>query len=62
MILSRLGLHFTRDGDRWRCVESPGLRMTRDGTYHVDGHVQVFVSLKEVAQHLTGPAASQDIS
>jgi hypothetical protein len=62
MILTELGPHFARDGDGWVCVELPGLRMTRDCTYHVDGHVQVFVSLKEAAQHLTGPAASQDIS
>ena len=62
IILTELGLYFTRDSDCWVCVEWPGLRMTRDGTYRVDGHVQVFASLQEAMQHLTGPAASQDIS
>ena len=36
MILTELGLHFTRDGDRWRCVESPELVMLRGGGYEVD--------------------------
>jgi hypothetical protein len=36
--------------------------MTRDGTYHVDGHAQVFASLADAMQHRTDPAISRDIS
>jgi len=62
MILTELGLHFTRDGDCCRCVEHPELQMTRDGTYRVDGYAQVFTSLHDAMQCLTDPAASHDIS
>jgi len=62
MILAELGLHFRREGDRWRCVELPKLRMTRGDTYHVGGHAQVFASMHDAMQHLTDPAASHDIS
>ena len=62
MILTEHGLHFRRDGDRWRCVEWPGLRLTRDGTYRVDGHAQVLASLADAVRHLTEPAVSHDIS
>ena len=27
MILTEAGLHFTKDGQRWRCVEWPALTM-----------------------------------
>ena len=37
MILTELGLHFVRDGDRWRCGEYPDLVMLRGGGYEVDG-------------------------
>jgi hypothetical protein len=37
MIVTELGLHFTRDGDRWRCAEYPDLVMLRGGGYEVDG-------------------------
>ena len=36
MIVTELGLHFTRDGDRWRCAEYPDLVMLRGGGYEVD--------------------------
>jgi hypothetical protein len=29
MILTELGLHFVKDGDRWPCVERPELVMLR---------------------------------
>jgi len=29
MILTEYGLHFAKDGDRWRCVEHPELVMLR---------------------------------
>jgi len=32
-----LGLHFTRDGDRWRCVERPALVMLPGDRYEVRG-------------------------
>ena len=37
MIVTELGLHFVRDGDRWRCNEYPDLGMLRGGGYEVDG-------------------------
>ena len=48
MILTEYGLHFTKDGDLWRCVEHPGLVMLRGGGYEVDG--QGFNSLTEAVQ------------
>lgn len=39
MILTEQGLHFRRDGDRWRCVEHPLLEMLpRSGLYVIAGH------------------------
>ena len=37
MILTELGLHFAKEGDRWRCAEYPDLVMLRGGRYEVDG-------------------------
>ena len=34
--LRRGFLSFRRTGDHWQCIEWPQLRMTRDGTYHVE--------------------------
>jgi hypothetical protein len=31
MILTEYGLHFAKEGDRWRCVEEPDLAMLRGG-------------------------------
>jgi hypothetical protein len=50
MILTELGLHFRKDGDRWRCVERPELVMLRSGGYEVDG--QGFNSLAEAVSLL----------
>lgn len=36
MILTEQGLHFARDGDRWRCVERPRLKMLRDGRFEIE--------------------------
>jgi hypothetical protein len=33
MILNEHGLHFTRDGNRWRYSEWPGLMMLQGGGY-----------------------------
>jgi len=33
MVRAELGLHLTRDGDRWRCVERPELMMPQGGGY-----------------------------
>jgi hypothetical protein len=37
MILTEYGLHFAREGDRWRCVERPELVMLHGGRYQVEG-------------------------
>jgi hypothetical protein len=37
MILTELGLHFTREGDRWRCVAHPDLVMLSSDRYDADG-------------------------
>jgi len=49
ILVGELGLHFTRDGDHWRCVEWPGLTMRGD-RYEVEG--QGFSSLAEVLRHV----------
>jgi hypothetical protein len=48
MILTELGLHFTKDGDRRRCVERPELVMLPGGRCLVDG--QGFDSLAGALQ------------
>jgi len=37
MLLTEQGLHFRRDGDRWGCVEWPGLVMLRGDRFEVEG-------------------------
>jgi len=37
VIPTEQGLHFRKDGDRWRCVEWPGLTMLPGDRYEVDG-------------------------
>jgi len=54
MILTELGLHFAKEGDRWRCVEWPGLTMLPGDRYEVDG--RDFNSLAE-ALAKTEPSA-----
>ena len=54
MILTGLGLQFTRDGDRWRCVVWPGLVMFPGDGDEADG--QAFDSLAEALAFLTGAA------
>jgi hypothetical protein len=50
MILTELGLHVRKDGDRWRCAEWPELVMLRGGRYEVDG--RGFNSLAEAVGFL----------
>lgn len=49
MILTEYGLHSTREGDRWRCVEWPGLVMRGD---RYEGEGREFDALAEVLRHL----------
>jgi len=35
MIFTEYGLHFTKEGDHWRCVENPDLLMMRGERYRV---------------------------
>jgi len=36
-LCAEYGLHFRKDGDRWRCVEWPALTMLLGERYEVDG-------------------------
>jgi len=54
MILTEYGLHFAKEGDRWRCGEYPDLVMLRGGGYEVN--VREFDSLAE-ARAKTEPSA-----
>jgi hypothetical protein len=56
MILTELGQRFSKDGDRWRCVEPPDLVMLRGGGHEVDG--QGFNSLAEALAFLQGASPS----
>ena len=56
MILTEFALHFAKEGDRWRCVEWPGLTMLPGDRYEVD--VREFDSLAE-ALAKTGPSAGR---
>ena len=59
MILTELGLHFRKHGDRWRCVEHPELVMLRGGGYEVDG--QGFNSLDGAVRQAIQRVQAQDI-
>jgi hypothetical protein len=48
-IVTEYGLHFRKDGDRWRCVERPGLAMPQGGGYGVEG--RKFDTLAEAVAH-----------
>lgn len=37
ILVAEYGLHFAKDGDRWRCVEWPGLTMQGDRYEVEDG-------------------------
>jgi hypothetical protein len=50
VILTEFGLHFTREGDHWRCVEHPALVMLPGDRYEVEG--REFDTLAEAAQTL----------
>jgi hypothetical protein len=50
MIPTEQGLHFARDGHRWRCVEYPDLVMLPGDRYEVEG--QGFKSLAEAVSLL----------
>jgi hypothetical protein len=58
MILTEYGLHFSKDGDGWRCVERPALVMLLGG-YGVDG--QGFNSLAEAVRQVFQRVQAQDI-
>jgi hypothetical protein len=51
MILSEAGLHFTREGDRWRWVEHPDLLMLRGERYRVGQQEFASVSLALADRH-----------
>lgn len=46
------GLHFRREGEDWRCVEHPTVRMMRGGGYMLDGNDRLFLTLDEVLEEL----------
>lgn len=48
MILTEYGLHFAKDGDRWRCVDWPDLVMLPNDPDEVDG--QRFDTLAEAVR------------
>jgi hypothetical protein len=52
MVRAELGLHLTRDGDRWRCVEYPEFVILRGGGHEVDG--REFDSLAEAVKFFKG--------
>ena len=51
MILAELGLHFTRDGDRRRCVAYPNLVMLRGERYRVGQQEFATLPLTLVDRH-----------
>jgi len=59
VILTEYGLHFRKDGDRWRCVERPDLLMLPGDRYTVDG--QGFNSLAEAVRQAIQRVQARDI-
>jgi len=55
MVLTEPDIHFVKNGDRWRCVEWPGLTMLPGERYEVEA--REFDSLAEALAQLTGAAA-----
>ena len=51
------GLHFTRDGDHWRCVEYPDLLMLPGERYRVGD--RTVGSLDEALRHLDARGSTQ---
>ena len=53
ILCAESGLHFTKDGDRWRGVEHPDLLMLPDAERYWVGGL-TFGSLDEAMRHLEG--------
>jgi hypothetical protein len=58
MILTDQSPHFTRDGDRWRCVERPGLTMRGD---HCEVEGREFRTLAEAVRWAGQRAQAMDV-
>ena len=60
MITTEQGFTFSRDGDSWRCLEHPALRMYADGSYGIEGEPHRYPSASRALAELRGeePAAA----